>query len=113
MLMLRPPCPLPPAFPVPLADPTQSKMVQFAPRWFPRAAGCLLGLWAALASFQTATSQTSDLACPAEAVSCSANDVCGSCLETLQAGDIAFEFDFTECSELYADVRPPNTAIQL
>eukprot|EP00903_Cladosiphon_okamuranus_P021501 g19766.t1 len=78
-------------------------MVQMAPR---RTAGWLLGLLAVVASFQTSIGQTSEVleSCPAEAIACAADEVCLSCLESLQAAGISLELQIegAECSEIYA-----------
>lgn len=91
--------------PSPLTDPVAQtpvrKMVQMAPR---RTAVIMLGLFAVLASFQTATASTSDLPCGPETAACLADPDCGPCLQTLQAIDINLDVEYTECSELYAAV---------
>ena len=76
-----------------------------APR---RTAVSVLGLFAALASVQTATALTSDLSCPAETFVCLGDADCASCLEALQSGDIDLTTLFDECSEFYAGVSLTN-----
>lgn len=81
-------------------------MAPIAPRRFINAAGSLLGIWAALASFRPATvsglTTDVDFACPEQGLACFADDDCSTCLTNLDGIDTDFEFD--ECPELYDTV---------